>query len=45
MTDSMLKKRVGPKQKNKIKAEVKAQYEGRKEANCEFKSYLESWLV
>lgn len=41
VTDSILRKRVGLKQKNKIKAEGKAEHEGRKEIDSEFNNYLE----
>lgn len=35
MTDSMLRRRVKLKQKNKIKVEVRAEHEGRKKADSE----------
>lgn len=42
VTDSILRKRVGLKQKNTIKAEGKAENEGEKETDSGFNNYLES---
>lgn len=39
VTESMLRKRVGLKEKNKIEIEVKVKHEGRKESDSEFETW------